>query len=246
MAGGLQMKSDAGATLVGHRSSLPDSVVVLFDSSQTSIHETDPESSLNTNEKVEDEHYSGHYSLMYYPNGTMSESSNPKADEVLWNKVLLIIDGEDGKFNLGLNYEAGENRPDYRTDGRFGVTLQTQISDKVLINGKVGVPVGGAGANETVIAGDVEIDFLLNEEGTLTAKVFNRENSIRNFGEAIGYTQGVGLSYNVDFDTFKELIQNLFKKNKKEAEDIQEEVKENGPNKVPDFVSYKSPSKKEN
>ena len=157
-----------------------------------------------------------------------------------------IFTNEDGKFNLGLNYEAGENRPDYRTDGRFGVTLQTQISDKVLINGKVGVPVGGAGANETVIAGDVEIDFLLNEEGTLTAKVFNRENSIRNFGEAIGYTQGVGLSYNVDFDTFRELIQNLFKKNKKETEIIEEEGNENSLNKVPDFVSYKSSSKKEN
>ncbi len=157
-----------------------------------------------------------------------------------------IFTNEDGKFNLGLNYEAGENRPDYRTDGRFGVTLQTQISDKVLINGKVGVPVGGAGANETVIAGDVEIDFLLNEEGTLTAKVFNRENSIRNFGEAIGYTQGVGLSYNVDFDTFKELIQSLFKKNKNEDTGIKEESDEESPNKVPDFVSYKSSSKKEN
>ena len=160
--------------------------------------------------------------------------------------VNSIFTNGDGKFNVGLNYEAGENRPDYRTDGRFGVTLQTQISDKVLINGKVGVPVGGAGANETVVAGDVQIDFLLNEEGTLTAKVFNRENSIRNFGEAIGYTQGVGLSYNVDFDTFKELIQGLFKKNKNDDQVIDEDTEENSPNKVPDFVTYKSSSKKEN
>ncbi len=155
-----------------------------------------------------------------------------------------IFTNGDGKFNVGLNYEAGENRPDYRTDGRFGVTLQTQISDKVLINGKVGVPVGGAGANETVIAGDVEINFLLNEEGTLTAKVFNRENSIRNFGEAIGYTQGVGMSYSLDFDTFKELIQELFKKNKKNNETVEEKIEENNPNKTPDFVSYKPSSKK--
>lgn len=157
-----------------------------------------------------------------------------------------IFTNEDGKFNVGLNYEAGENRPDYRTDGRFGVTLQTQISDKVLINGKVGVPVGGAGANETVVAGDVQIDFLLNEEGTLTAKVFNRENSIRNFGEAIGYTQGVGLSYNVDFDTFKELIKTLFKKDKTDGTIIEKETDEDTPYKAPDFVTHKSSSKKEN
>lgn len=150
----------------------------------------------------------------------------------------------DSKLNIGLNYEAGENRPDYQTDDRFGVTLQTQISDRVLINGKVGVPVGGAGASETVIAGDVEINFLLNEDGTLTANVFNRENSIRNFGERIGYTQGLGISYNVDFDTFKELLQNFFKKAKKEEEITIEEEVGKDTNLLPEFVKIKASSDK--
>ncbi|WP_345272436.1 translocation/assembly module TamB domain-containing protein [Flaviramulus aquimarinus] len=153
-----------------------------------------------------------------------------------------IFTSDDSKLNIGLNYEAGQNRPDFQTDDRFGVTLQTQISDRVLINGKVGVPVGGA--TETVIAGDVEIDFLLNEEGTLTAKVFNRENSIRNFGEDIGYTQGVGLSYNVDFDTFKELLQKLFKKTKAQEESIIENTKKEEENALPDYISIKSSSEK--
>ncbi|MEP3839158.1 MAG: translocation/assembly module TamB domain-containing protein [Algibacter sp.] len=155
-----------------------------------------------------------------------------------------IFASEDGKVNVGLNYEAGQNRPDYQTDDRFGVTLQTQISDRVLINGKVGVPVGGA--TSTVVAGDVEINFLLNAEGTLTANVFNRENSIQNFGEDIGYTQGVGLSYNVDFDTFKELLQKLFKKAETDENaslEIQEEKTEE--NALPGYISIESPSKKE-
>ncbi|MFV9551189.1 translocation/assembly module TamB domain-containing protein [Algibacter sp. PT7-4] len=153
-----------------------------------------------------------------------------------------IFTSGDSKVNVGLNYEAGQNRPDYQTDDRFGVTLQTQISDRVLINGKVGVPVGGA--TETVIAGDVEIDFLLNEEGTLTAKVFNRENSIRNFGDPIGYTQGVGLSYNVDFDTFKELLQKLFKSHTENKKEAPEETLKNEEEALPDFISIKSSSKK--
>jgi hypothetical protein len=154
-----------------------------------------------------------------------------------------ILTTGDSKVNIGINYEAAENRPDYQTSNRVGVTLQTQISDRVLINGKVGVPIGTADASNAVIAGDVEIDFLLNEEGTLTAKVFNRENSIRNFGEAIGYTQGLGLSYNVDFDTFKELIRSLFKKAKKEEEITieKEEVKDS--NSLPEFITIKAPSK---
>lgn len=154
-----------------------------------------------------------------------------------------IFSNGDGKLNIGLNYEAGENRPDYQTSDRFGVTLQTQINDKVLINGKLGVPVGGADASETVVAGDVEISFLLNEEGTLTAKVFNRENSIRNFGEAIGYTQGVGLSYNVDFDNFKELIQNFFKKKDKVENVVEEESDNQEQNALPDFIKHKTTTK---
>jgi hypothetical protein len=150
-----------------------------------------------------------------------------------------IFTTSDSKVNIGINYEAAEKRPDYQTSDRVGVTLQTQISDRVLINGKVGVPIGGAGAAGTVIAGDVEIDFLLNEEGTLTAKVFNRENSIRNFGEAIGYTQGIGLSYNVDFDTFKELIRNLFKKAKKEEEFSIEKEEVKDTNSIPEFITIK-------
>lgn len=131
-----------------------------------------------------------------------------------------IFTDSDNKIKIGLNYEAGQRRPDYNTDDRVGFTLQTKITDRVLINGKVGVPVGGA--SDSVIAGDVQIDFLLNEEGTLTATVFNRENSIRNFGEEIGYTQGLGIAYSVDFDTFGELLRKIF--SKKEADDKKEQT----------------------
>ncbi len=155
-----------------------------------------------------------------------------------------IFTSSDNKLNVGLNYEVGENRPDYKTDDRVDLTLQTQISDRVLINGKVGVPVGGE--TQTVIAGDVQIDFLLNEEGTLRAKVFNRENSIRNFGEEIGYTQGVGISYNVDFDTFKELLQKLFVNSNKSEKKLKADDKKKAEDALPDFVSFKKAQKKEN
>ncbi|MGC1631431.1 MAG: translocation/assembly module TamB domain-containing protein, partial [Gelidibacter sp.] len=119
-----------------------------------------------------------------------------------------LLSSEDDKLKLGINFQAGEQTPDYRSDDRLGLTLSTKISDRVLFNGKVGVPIGGV--NETVFAGDAEIELLLNEDGTLSAKFFNRENNIRNFGEEIGYTQGVGLSYNVEFDTFRELLRIIF------------------------------------
>ncbi len=128
-----------------------------------------------------------------------------------------ILGSNNDKFNLGVSYEQGLLDPnaDIRTENRIGVTVSTQISDRILVNGRVGVPVGGV--SETVVAGDVEVQVLLNDEGTLSAKIFNRENQIQQFlAERQGYTQGVGLSYQVDFDSFRELMQKVFKKKEKE------------------------------
>jgi len=144
-----------------------------------------------------------------------------------------IISSKNGKLDIGLDFELGENNPNYVTDSRVGVTLSTKLSDNVLINGKVGVPIGGV--NETVIAGDFEIEVLLNEDRTLSLKFFNRENSIQNFGEQIGYTQGLGISYNVEFDNLKELFQKLFKKNVNALDITTKNKKKANDNSLPDY-----------
>ena len=79
------------------------------------------------------------------------------------------------------------------------------------------------GLEQTLIVGNVQIDFILNEEGSLKAKIFNKENEFRYIGDELGYTQGLGLSYDVDFNTFKQLInkirsQSYFSKNENEIE----------------------------
>jgi hypothetical protein len=38
----------------------------------------------------------------------------------------------------------------------------------------------------------------VNADGTLNLRLFNRENDINYIGQGIGYTQGVGMSYEVD------------------------------------------------
>jgi len=146
-----------------------------------------------------------------------------------------IFADEDGKFQVGVNYVQGDRTPDQQTVDRFGLTLSTQISNRVLINGQVGVPVGGV--TESIIVGDVEIEFLLNEDGTLRAKVFNRENNIQFIGEEIGFTQGIGLSYSVDFDTFKELIRKIL--NKQIVKSVEEkEQEESAKSLAPDYIVF--------
>ena len=118
-------------------------------------------------------------------------------------------------MNVGLNYLKGDKNAslDIKTEDRIGLTLTTQISDKILINGKIGVPVEGI--EETLIVGDVQIDFILNDEGSLKAKVFNKENEFKYIGDELGYTQGIGVSYDVDFNSFRNLIKKIASTQKK-------------------------------
>ena len=147
-----------------------------------------------------------------------------------------ILSGEDDKFKVGLNYVPGDrSNPQLETDGRVGLSLSTQINNKITLNGKVGVPIGGL--NESVIVGDVEIQMRLNEDGSLNARVFNRENDITYIGEGIGFTQGVGLSYEVDFNTFRELIAKIITSNKnKNNKDSKDQTPDS--DLTPEFIRF--------
>lgn len=155
--------------------------------------------------------------------------------------VNNLLGSDNDNLNIGVDLELGQDTPELQTNNRFGLTLQTKISEKILVNGKFGVPFGSA--QQTTITGDVQVDWLLNEDGTFRAKVFNRENVIRNFGEEIGFTQGIGLSYNVEFENFKELLQIIFTGKNRKDKNLQKEAekKEKGAdNMMPSYMQMKT------
>lgn len=121
-----------------------------------------------------------------------------------------ILRDEEGKMNFGVDVVTADRRPGQETDGSVGVSGSIEINERITVNGKLGVPIGGI--NDAAVVGDVEILYRVNEDGTLNLRVFNRENDITYIGEGgIGYTQGIGVSYQVDFDTFRELVGKIFK-----------------------------------
>jgi len=124
--------------------------------------------------------------------------------------VNNLFEDQDGKFKVGLDYSVGNRTPNQETADRFGITLSTQISERILINGKVGVPVGGV--NETAVAGDIEVQWLVNEDGSLRINFFNRQADLQFIGEDQIFEQGAGVSYSVDFNTFQELVNKFFNK----------------------------------
>ena len=150
--------------------------------------------------------------------GTNSLVSSQTITNNLFQRASGIIDeiftNPDDKMNIGVNYSQGDrfSSSSLLNRDRIGLSLQSEISDRILINGKIGVPVSGT--EENVILGNVQIEFLLNDTGNLKARIFNKENEYQFFGDEIGYTQGFGISYDVEFNSFSELISKIRKKNK--------------------------------
>ncbi len=140
--------------------------------------------------------------------------------------VNSLFADQDGKFRVGLDYSVGSSTPDQETADRFGITLSTQINERILINGKVGVPVGGA--TETSVAGDVEVQWLMNEDGSLRMKFFNRQADLQFIGEDQIFEQGAGISYSVDFNTFHELLRKLFNRKTEDLDQSTNNTNENG------------------
>ena len=151
-----------------------------------------------------------------------------------------IIKSDDEKFKVGLNFIGADRRIGRETDGRFVATISSKINERMTINGKLGVPFGGI--NESAIVGDIEILYRVNEDGTLNLRLFNKENDINYIGQGIGYTQGIGVSYEVDFDTFKEFVNKIFKNLKIDrapasvAEDQDSDMS-------PDYINFSAPPK---
>lgn len=134
------------------------------------------------------------------------------ASEIASSILTGVLNNDNSKFQLGLGYVQGDrgNNEDInsiRSDDQVDVSIATQLGNRILVNGKVGVPVGAD--TQTSIIGEVKVEVLLNEDGSLRATVFNRQNEIQYSTEEEGYTQGIGLSYQVNFDSLFEFAKKL-------------------------------------
>ena len=155
----------------------------------------------------------------YNPDGAGFDSSTAiigTTSSALSSILSDLISSNDGKVQFGVGYDvANRNNVDnLNTDDLVNVSVGTQISDRVVVNGKVGVPVGSK--TQSSVVGEVKVEVLLNEQGNFRGVIFNRQNEIQYSTEEEGYTQGVGLTYQVNFNTLSELLQKIGLKSKKD------------------------------
>jgi hypothetical protein len=125
------------------------------------------------------------------------------------NAILAqILTDDDAIINFTPYYDMGIDTQEIETQDEFGVKFSTKITERIVVNGKVGIPVGKI--NDSRVAGDVDVQWLVNKDGSLRINFFNRQAELQFIGEDQTFEQGIGISYQVDFDTIKELMNKLF------------------------------------
>lgn len=160
----------------------------------------------------------------FYNESDLSVNSNTAlygtGFDILSNAFDNIFNQGNNRFKLRPEYTVGErgNVDNLNIEDQLAIGLDYQLNERIIINGKVGVPMGTG--SQTNIIGEVNVEFLLNEEGSLRSSVFNRQNEIQYSQEEEGYTQGIGLSYQIDFDNGKELLRKLGLRIKKQNDSI--------------------------
>lgn len=129
--------------------------------------------------------------------------------DVLSNAFESILNSGYKNFSLKPVYTVGDktNIEGVDVEDQLGLVLDYQISDRIIVNGKFGVPIGSRERSNVI--GEGNIDFLLNNEGNIKLSLFNRQNEIQYTEEEQGYTQGIGINYQIDFDTGKELLEKI-------------------------------------
>lgn len=142
-------------------------------------------------------------------NGTTSTAGlgTVTTSELLSNQLSHWLSQISDEWDIGVNYRPG----DEISKDQVEVALSTQLlDDRVSINGNVGY--GGQTVDQASnIVGDFNVDVKLNKSGKLRLKAFNESND-KLLYEDTPYTQGVGIFYREEFNSFSELLDKFWNK----------------------------------
>lgn len=140
--------------------------------------------------------------------------------EVLSNQLSNWASQYSEKFDVGISYDS-------YTDQNGQEASETELSfSKNFFNDRVEVEVNGSVQNNSSsdeeeqtsnLAGEFNVDYKVNKDGSLVARVYNESNtqSAANLNNS-PYTQGVGLQYRKEFDTWGQFFKQLFSSGNKE------------------------------
>ena len=137
--------------------------------------------------------------------------------ELLTNRLSNLLSNSLGGVNLGINYRgdlgtgllgsgSGSNSLTDSNRRDLNVALNTSLfNNRLVIDGNLAMG-NSLQINAQNMAGEIQMEYLINPNGSVRARAFNRVDDRILFNQTLNYRQGIGLSYNRNFDRWGELF----------------------------------------
>jgi hypothetical protein len=176
------------------------------------------ESALSTEDKVQKQFLSLLISNSFLPDeqsGIVNNSTvlYSNMTEIMASQLNNILEKLNIPLDLGLNYQPNDKGNDV-----FDVAVSTQMfNNRVVVNGSVGNKQYTENA-QTDVVGDLDIEIKLNKSGAFRLNLFSHSaDSYTNYLDN-SQRNGVGLTYQTEFSSFRQFFRNLFSNKKKRME----------------------------
>ena len=176
------------------------------------------ESALNTEDKVQRQFLALLISGGFMPeeqSGIVNNTSNLYTNlaEIMAGQLNNILQKLDIPLDFGLNYQSSQSGSNI-----FDVAVSTQLfNNRVIVNGNVGNREYGNSSQGDVV-GDLDIEIKLDKPGQVRLKLFSHSaDDYTNFLDNY-QRNGVGVTYQKEFSTFRELARSIFTSRKKRQE----------------------------
>lgn len=136
------------------------------------------------------------------------------ASELVSNQLSRWLSTINNNFDIDFYYRPG----DEITADEIELALSTQLlNDRIILSANGNIDVRSTknstsgSTNSNNIAGDFDMEVKLNKQGSLRLKAYSHTDEKIIYKNNTETIQGVGISYQEDFDTFKELMHKYFR-----------------------------------
>jgi hypothetical protein len=133
------------------------------------------------------------------------------SSELLSNQLSNWLSQISSDFDLRVKYRPG----DIVNRDQMELALSTQaLNDRLTLDGSV-ISGGTNQKNTNNVVGDVNVEYKLTHSGKLRLKAYNKTNDNTVLNADVPYSQGMGLAYKEEFNTFSELMRRYKEKLKR-------------------------------
>ena len=178
------------------------------------------ESALNTQDKIQKQLLALLLTNSFLPDeqsgitNTSSSMLYSNVSEIMAGQLNNILQKLNIPVDFGLDYQQNAGGTDI-----FDVALSTALfNNRVVVNGTIGNRQYNSTSSGSEVVGDLDIDVKLDRPGALRLNLFSHsadqytnylDNSQRN---------GIGITYQKEYDSIGEFIRNLFRSRRKKQE----------------------------